>query len=191
MAPGRLTGVFKSQVGGPLLHRYESHVRQAPFENCTLNMEIDIDKLQVAQPTGLFTRPLVVEVVSAGFDRPPNTRYFTLHFPRVVKIHHNRRIKDVPDFVEYQQLTDRSRAYATDRDNQVKEAWLIKLDYPTHDHRSTRETYSQDSISTARSVATDSHSILAFTLSNKQEQTDITRRERDHYTTDQEEGETK
>jgi DNA ligase-4 len=134
---------------------------QVPFEKCTLNREIDIDQLQVAQPSKLFTRPLVVEVVGAGFDRLPNTRYFTLRFPRVVKIHHDRRVEDVLDFVNYQQLADRSRAYATDEDDQVKEAWLMKLGYPRHGHRSTRETYSQDSISSDGSVATVSHSTSA------------------------------
>ena len=101
-------------------------------------MEIDIDRLQVAQPTELFTRPLVVEVVGAGFDRPPNMRYFTLRFPRLVKIHHDRCVEDALDFVEYQQLADRSRAHAIDEDDQVKEAWLMKLGYPRRGHRSTR-----------------------------------------------------
>lgn len=47
---------------------------QALFEKCD-NKKIDIDQLQVAQPTELFTCPLVVEVIGAGFDRPPNTHY--------------------------------------------------------------------------------------------------------------------
>jgi DNA ligase 4 len=145
---------------------------QVPFAKCTLNMEIDIDQLQVAQPTELFTRPLVVEVVDAGFDRSPNTRYFTLRFPRVVKIHHDRRVEDVLDFVEYQQLADRSRASTTDEDDQVKEAWLVKLGYPRHGHRLARETYSQDSISSDRSVAMVSHSTAAsHRVTNKNKRT--------------------
>jgi DNA ligase 4 len=149
-----------------------SKLYQVPFKKCTLNMEIDIDQLQVAQPTELFTSPLVVEVVGAGFDRPPNTRYFTLRFPRVVKIHHDRRVEDVLDFVEYQQLADRSRAYATDEDDQVKEAWLTKLGHPRHGHRSMRETYSQDSISSDRSVATVTYSTVAsHQVTNKNKRT--------------------
>jgi hypothetical protein len=144
---------------------------QAQFEKCD-NMEIDMDQLQMAQPTELFTRPLVVEVVGAGFDRPPNTRYFTLRFPRVIKIHHDRRVEDVLGFVEYQQLADRGRARATDEDDQVKEAWLMKLGYPRHGHRLVRETYSQDSISSDRSVATVSHSIIAsYRVTNKNKRT--------------------
>jgi hypothetical protein len=59
------------------------------------------------------------------------------------------------------QLADRSRAHATDEDDQVKEAWLMKLGYPRHGHRSTREAYSHDLISSNRSVATVSHSTSA------------------------------
>jgi DNA ligase-4 len=134
---------------------------QVPFEKCTLNMEIDVNRLQVAQPTELSTRSLVFEVVGAGFDRPPNTRYFTLRFPHIVKIHHDRLVEDVLDFVEYQQLADRSRASVTDEDDLVKEAWLVKLGYSRHGHRSTREKDSQDSIGSDRSVATISHSTSA------------------------------
>jgi DNA ligase 4 len=86
-------------------------LHQVPFKGCSVNMEIKMDRLQVAQATELFTRPLVVEVVGAGFDRPPNTRYFTLRFPRVIKIHHDRCVEDVLDFIEYQQLADQSRAF--------------------------------------------------------------------------------
>ena len=145
---------------------------QVPFEKCTLNMEIDIDQLQVGQPTELFTRPLVVEVVGAGFDRLPNTRNFTLRFPRVVKIHHDRSVEDALDFVEYQQLADRSRASTIDEDDQVKEAWLMKLGYPRHGHKLARGTYSQDSISSDRSVATVSHSTSAsHRVTNKNKRT--------------------
>jgi DNA ligase-4 len=144
---------------------------QVPFEKCTLNIEIDIDQLQVAQPTQLFTYPLVVEVVGAGFDRPPNTRYFTLRFPRVVKVHHDRRVEDVLDFVEYQQLADRSRVYATDEDDLVKEAWLMKLGYPRHGDRSTRETDSQDSVRSDRSVATLNSISALHQVTNKNKRT--------------------
>jgi hypothetical protein len=49
------------------------------------------------------------------------------------------------------------KAYGTDEDDQVKEAWLMKLGYPTYGYRSTREIYSQDSIRSDRSVAAVSH----------------------------------
>jgi DNA ligase-4 len=39
---------------------------QVPFQRSSLNMEIEIDQLQVAPPTELFTRPLVAEVIGAG-----------------------------------------------------------------------------------------------------------------------------
>lgn len=145
---------------------------QVPSKKCILNKEIDIDQLQVAQPTELLARPLVVEVVGAGFDRPPNTCYFTLRFPRVVKIHYDSRVEDVLDFVEYQQLAERSRASTIDEDEQVKEAWLRKLGHPRYGHRSTREAHSQDSISSDRSVAPVLHSIsVSHRVINKNKRT--------------------
>jgi len=44
-------------------------------------------------PTHLFRQPMVAEVIGAGFDRPPNAQYFTLRFPRIVKIHNDRSVQ--------------------------------------------------------------------------------------------------
>jgi hypothetical protein len=102
----------------------------------------------------------------------PATSPSNFSTPWVMKIHHDRRVEDALGFVEYQQLADRSRAHATDEDNQVKEAWLMKLEYPRHGHRSTRETYSQDLIRFDRSVAAVSHSTSAsHQVTNKNKRT--------------------
>jgi hypothetical protein len=50
-------------------------------------MEMQVNLPRAEQPTELFKMPVVVEVMSAGFDRAANTRFFTLQFPRVLKIH--------------------------------------------------------------------------------------------------------
>ncbi|KAK5344797.1 hypothetical protein LTR61_011428 [Exophiala xenobiotica] len=60
----------------------------------------------------------VVEVVGAGFDRPPNERFFTLRFPRIQKIHHDRTYADSLDFDEYQRLAKQSVVYLKERDHQ-------------------------------------------------------------------------
>ena len=43
---------------------------------------------------------MVVEVVGAGFDRPSNSRYDTLRFPRVMKIYHDRTVGDAVTFAQ-------------------------------------------------------------------------------------------
>ncbi|KIW88547.1 uncharacterized protein Z519_10593 [Cladophialophora bantiana CBS 173.52] len=67
-----------------------------------INVEISLESFH--PPTELFTKPAVVEVVGAGFDRPPNVRFFTLRFPRIQKVHRDRTYIDSLDFDEYQRL---------------------------------------------------------------------------------------
>lgn len=54
-------------------------------------------------PSHLFQQPAVVEVVGAGFDRPPNAQYLTLRFPHIVKVHHDRSasVQVVDDYAAY------------------------------------------------------------------------------------------
>ena len=55
-------------------------------------------------PTELFWLPMVVEVIGAGFDRPSNGNFFSLRFPRIVKVHEDRSIQDALNFNAYQRL---------------------------------------------------------------------------------------
>ncbi|MCJ1245610.1 hypothetical protein MMC30_002814 [Trapelia coarctata] len=52
----------------------------------------------------VFTQPLVVEVKGTGFDKPPNTGFFTLRFPRIIKIHLGRSTKEAVGFDELQAM---------------------------------------------------------------------------------------
>lgn len=52
------------------------------------------------QPTELFKHPFTVEVVGTGFDKPTNAEYFTLRFPRVLKVHNDRSFRDAIGFEE-------------------------------------------------------------------------------------------
>ncbi|KAK5356244.1 hypothetical protein LTS03_011709, partial [Exophiala xenobiotica] len=84
---------------------------QVPFAQSVSGIHIEISPKAFQLPTVLFTKPAVVEVVGAGFDRPPNERFFTLRFPRIQKIHHNRTYADSLDFDEYQRLAKQSVLY--------------------------------------------------------------------------------
>ena len=48
-----------------------------------------------------------VEVVGAGFDKPANAGYFTLRFPRVLKVHDDRSFRDAVSFAELQEMAKR------------------------------------------------------------------------------------
>jgi hypothetical protein len=54
--------------------------RQVPFTDNDFGMDMQTELTDEPRPTTLFTRPAVVEVVGAGFDRLTNSRFETLRF---------------------------------------------------------------------------------------------------------------
>jgi DNA ligase-4 len=83
---------------------------RVPFARRGPEMDVRIDFPRPHQPTELFRKPLAVEVIGAGFDKPADTRFFTLCFPQIQKIHRDWSFRDSLSFIEYQQLTAESRA---------------------------------------------------------------------------------
>jgi hypothetical protein len=73
----------------------------------------------------LFRIPIILEVVGAGFDQPANAGY-TLRFPRVLKIHGDRSLKDTIGFVELQEMAKRCIA-APDDGEWEEERWYSRL----------------------------------------------------------------
>jgi len=57
--------------------------------------------------TEQFKRPFSVELMGAGFDKPANARHFALRFPRMLKIHGDRSLKDTINFGELQEMAKR------------------------------------------------------------------------------------
>ena len=102
---------------------------QVPFTRNHSEMEVHTDLVGGKLPTNMFTRPTIVEVVGAGFDRPPNLRYDTLRFPRVVKIHHDRTVHDATDFAAYQLMAEHSRAHHGNEPQESYRFWLAKLGF--------------------------------------------------------------
>ncbi|KAK5219359.1 hypothetical protein LTR47_011506 [Exophiala xenobiotica] len=91
---------------------------QVPFAQSVSGIHIEISPKSFQLPTELFTKPAVVEVVGAGFDRLRNERFFTLRFPRIQKIHHDRTYADSLDFDEYQRLAKQSVGHLNDGGHQ-------------------------------------------------------------------------
>ncbi len=48
--------------------------------------------------------------MGAGFDKPANAKYFTLRFPRILKIYNDRSFKETVNFKELQEMISRYRA---------------------------------------------------------------------------------
>ncbi|KAM4067443.1 ATP dependent DNA ligase [Hirsutella rhossiliensis] len=68
---------------------------QIPFIESTPDFDVVLDPNRGLRPKALFQHPFIVEIEGAGFDKPANARYYTLRFPRVLKIHDDRSGKKV------------------------------------------------------------------------------------------------
>jgi DNA ligase-4 len=74
-----------------------------------------------------FKTPFVVELLGSGFDKPSNAQYYTLRFPRVLKIHWDRAFEDAISFVELQDLAEKARAVPADELEEENALWLEKV----------------------------------------------------------------
>jgi len=134
---------------------------QLPFAFSRPELVIKLDQSQPLRPTELFKYPFVVEVMGAGFDKPANTRHYTLRFPRVQKIHDDRTYRDTVSFGE---LQDMARNVADplqdDEDSQAKLRWVERLQSPGSEF-----DYSADrSTATARPQCSSSATTESTTL---------------------------
>jgi DNA ligase-4 len=59
------------------------YFEEVPFAKSIPEFDVGFEHGRQLQPAELFKRPFSVELMGASFDKPANTRYFTLRFPRV------------------------------------------------------------------------------------------------------------
>lgn len=74
-----------------------------------------------------FKTPFVVELLGSGFDKPSNAQYYTLRFPRVLKIHWDRSFEDAISFVELQDLAEKARAIPANELEEENAIWVEKV----------------------------------------------------------------
>lgn len=114
----------------------------------------------------VFGKPFAVEMSGCGFERPPNGRYFTLRFPRMLKIHTDRTFEDATSFDELQRLAESARSVPVDHLSQEAAVWAARLD-PNEksseyivDNSETSSTSSTSSTSTQCSQSNASERIF-------------------------------
>lgn len=78
--------------------------------------------------TTIFREPFVFEVLGSGFDKQPNQRFYTLRFPRVLKIHWDRTWKDTVDFDELQSMAENEITFSSQDAPSEMAAWARRLD---------------------------------------------------------------
>ena len=87
---------------------------------------VSLGQLQISRQADLFKHPFIVEVTGAGFDKLPNTNYFTLRFPRILKIHQDRTLNDTVSYDELQELAKRAMEPLSGGESE-ESCWLEKL----------------------------------------------------------------
>lgn len=110
----------------------------------------DLPGMQVA-----FKVPFVVEVLGSGFDKPSNAQYFTLRFPRVLKLHWDRTYEDTISFSELQQLAEEARSVPADEMPDEDALWCERIEaangkseYIVDRSQSSSETSPKSTLST-------------------------------------------
>jgi DNA ligase-4 len=116
-------GISKEDI--VYLNRH-GYFRRVSFATFMPEFDVVFEPGRRLQPTELFNHPFVVEVVGAGFDKPANSRYYTLRFPRVVKIHNDRSFRDAIGFEELQETAKRCLEIPDDREIE-EESWFRRL----------------------------------------------------------------
>ncbi|KAB8256609.1 hypothetical protein BDV32DRAFT_161091 [Aspergillus pseudonomiae] len=75
----------------------------------------------------VFRTPFVVEMLGSGFEKPSGARYYTLRFPRIVKIHWDRLFEDAASFSELQLLAEDARKVPSEELAQEETEWNKRL----------------------------------------------------------------
>ncbi|KAL8906893.1 MAG: hypothetical protein Q9207_001748 [Kuettlingeria erythrocarpa] len=75
----------------------------------------------------VFRKPFVFDVMGAGFEKEANQDYFTIRFPRVLKVHSDRDWKASTGFDELQQMAKIARTVPEDTKHCVAD-WMKQLE---------------------------------------------------------------
>ncbi|MBA7494047.1 DNA ligase [subsurface metagenome] len=94
-------------------------------------MLIKHTRKDIPPPISIYTKPMVVEIFGAGFERPQSSDFFILRFPRRVgskiKLHKDREVGDTVDFDELQEMAQISLKEQDDAATQEEIEWMERL----------------------------------------------------------------
>ncbi|GAP90534.2 putative ATP dependent DNA ligase domain-containing protein [Rosellinia necatrix] len=80
------------------------------------------------KPTVIFPCPLVFDMRCFGFDKEPNTNFWSMRFPQVGKIHRDRSYLDTIAFSKLQQIAAAAVNIPEERDSQEMRQWITALE---------------------------------------------------------------
>ncbi|KAI8961546.1 hypothetical protein F5Y11DRAFT_325662 [Daldinia sp. FL1419] len=80
------------------------------------------------RPTDIFLDPLVFDMRCFSFVKAPNTNFWSMRFPTVSKIHHDRSYLDTISFAELQELASNATEIPELEDSQEMRKWISALE---------------------------------------------------------------
>ncbi|KAI1449943.1 hypothetical protein F5Y02DRAFT_370464 [Annulohypoxylon stygium] len=99
-----------------------------PFgQNETIVLEFRGGEL-TKRPTDVFLDPLVFDMRCFSFDKDANTAFWSMRFPGVSKIHHDRTYWDTISFDELQELALNAAKVPEAEDSQELREWIAALE---------------------------------------------------------------
>ncbi|KAI2641651.1 hypothetical protein GGS26DRAFT_536276 [Hypomontagnella submonticulosa] len=101
------------------------------------------------RPTDVFLDPLVFDMRCFSFVQAPNTTFWSMRFPMVSKIHHDRSYLDTISFVELQAIALNATETPEVEDSQEMRKWISALEKADPQGRAVDYSTSQESIVTA------------------------------------------
>lgn len=124
----RVTNIV--ELTGPILSAFWAQQRpiSIPYEENT-SIELTYGgSVLVKKPTVIFPCPLVFDMRCFAFDKEPNTSFWSMRFPQVSKVHHDRSYLDTITFAELQELAEAATHVPDEEDSQEMRQWVKELE---------------------------------------------------------------
>lgn len=99
------------------------HLETVQWTNDHLSVKMLIPS---ERPDVLFKKPFVVECLGSGYDKNSSCTFWTLRFPRLTKIHHDRGVDQTCSFAELQAAAHDSMSVSDEDDAEIQQ-WIKKL----------------------------------------------------------------
>lgn len=104
------------------------NLRASPWTESEPPQNFDLEVTRSSKMSVVFDKPLVFEVLGAGYEKPSSCDYLMLRHPRVKKLHEDRDWADCVTFQELQKKGRASRAATVDSESQEMQRWIDKLE---------------------------------------------------------------
>lgn len=97
-----------------------------PSDEALKHFEISLGSMSTPSMMQMFRRPFVLEATGGGFDKPPNTSFRTLRFPRSSRLHLDRTFESATSFDELQAMASAADS-PPERESQEDRKWVEHL----------------------------------------------------------------